>query len=75
MIQAAPLGVPIHTPEFAGHARGAPGDQAVLDGAVALACTIADLWLVEGALDAVRAEFAATIERVGPEARRSAIGG
>ena len=75
MIQAAPTGVPIHTPEFAGHARSAPGDLAVLDGAVALACTIADLWLAEGALAAVRAEFDATIDRVGPEARRSAIGG
>jgi metal-dependent amidase/aminoacylase/carboxypeptidase family protein len=75
MIQAAPTGVPIHTPEFAGHARGAPGDLAVLDGAVTLGCTIADLWLAEGALAAVRAEFDATIDRVGPEARRSAIGG
>jgi amidohydrolase len=74
MIQAAPLGVPIHTTAFAGHARGEPGDRAVVDGAVALACTIADLWLADGALDAVRAEFTATMERVGPEARRSAIG-
>jgi amidohydrolase len=75
MIQAAPLGVPIHTTAFAGHARGEPGDRAVVDGAVALACTIADLWLADGALDAVRAEFTATMDRVGPEARRSAIGG
>jgi amidohydrolase len=75
MIQAAPLGVPIHTTAFAGHARGEPGDRAVVDGAVALACTIADLWLADGALDAVRAEFIATMDRVGPEARRSAIGG
>ena len=75
MIQAAPDGVPIHTPAFAGHARGEPGDQAVLDGAVSLGCTIADLWLADGALDAVRAEFEATIERVGADARRSAIGG
>lgn len=75
MIQAAPLGVPIHSAEFAGHARGEPGDRAVVDGAVVLACTIADLWLADGALDAVRAEFEATIERVGPEARRSAIDG
>ena len=75
MIQAAPLGVPIHTTAFAGHARGEPGDRAVVDGAVALACTIADLWLADGALDAVRAEFTATMDRVGPEAQRSAIGG
>ena len=75
MIQAAPHGVPIHTPAFAGHARAEPGDQAVLDGAVSLGCTIADLWLADGALDAVRAEFEATIERVGADAQRSAIGG
>ena len=41
------------------------GDRAVVDGAVALAWTVADLWLGDGALEAVRAEFAATIERVG----------
>lgn len=75
MIQAAPIGVPIHTPEFAGHSASAPGDLAVIDGAVAMAWTIADLWLGEGVLEAAQAEFAATMERVGPEARRSAIGG
>jgi amidohydrolase len=75
MIQAAPDGVPIHTPAFATHAREALGDAAVLDGALALAWTIADLWLGEGQLAAVRAEFDATVERVGAEARRSAIGG
>ena len=47
----------------------------MLDGAVAMAWTIADLWLGDGVLAAVRAEFDATIARVGPEARRSAIGG
>lgn len=75
MIQAAPHGVPIHTPEFAGHAASELGDRAVLDGATAMAWTIADLWLADGVLDAVRAEFSATIERVGPEARRSALSG
>ena len=75
MIQAAPLGVPIHTAAFAEHAVGEPGDRAVIEGAIAMAWTIADLWLGDGALTAARAEFAATMERVGPEARRSAIGG
>lgn len=75
MIQAAPSGVPIHTPEFAMHAASDLGDRAVLDGATALAWTVADLWLADGMLDAVRAEFSATIKQVGPEARRSAIGG
>jgi amidohydrolase len=75
MIQAAPDGVPIHTEEFAASARGPAGDRAVLDGAVAMAWTIADLWAAPGALAAARTEFEATLERVGPEAQRSAIGG
>jgi amidohydrolase len=74
MIQAAPDGLPIHTPDFATSARGHGGDRAVVDGAVAMACTIADLWLADGALEAVRTEFEATMARVGPAARRSAIG-
>ncbi|MET0902940.1 MAG: M20 family metallopeptidase [Acidimicrobiales bacterium] len=73
MIAAAPSGLPIHTPEFATHARAASGDRAVVDGAVALAWTVADLWLRDGALEAVRTEFAATMDRVGPDAGRSAI--
>ena len=75
MIQAAPNGVPIHTPEFAGHARSDQGDRAVLDGATALAWTVADLWLQVGVLGAVQDEFAATIAAVGPDAQRSAIRG
>jgi amidohydrolase len=75
MIQAAPNGVPIHTPDFAVHARSEVGDRAVVDGAIAMAWTVADLWLGDGVLAAAQAEFEATIERVGPEARRSAIGG
>jgi len=75
MIQAAPDGVPIHTTEFERAAAGPDGDRAVVDGAVALAWTIADLWAAEGVLDAVRTEFARTLERVGPDARRSATTG
>jgi len=50
MIQAADAGVPIHTEAFEGFAAGALGDRAVLDGAKALAWTVADLWLRPGAL-------------------------
>lgn len=75
MLQAAPDGVPIHTPEFAAHARGELGDRAALDGAIALGWTVVDLWLGEGVLDAARTEFEATLGRVGPTAQRSAIGG
>lgn len=45
MIQVAPRGVPIHTPTFAEHAGGEGGDRAVIDGAKALASTVADVWL------------------------------
>ena len=58
MIQAAADGVPIHTPEFARYAASELGDRAVIDGAKAMAWTIADLWLEPGALDAARDEFA-----------------
>ena len=75
MVQSAPLGVPIHTPEFARHAASPQGDDAVVHGATALAWTVADLWLGDGVLEAVRAEFDATIAAVGPEAQRSAIAG
>jgi amidohydrolase len=75
MIQAAPHGVPIHTPEFAGFAASPQGDDAVVHGAVAMAWTVADLWLEDGVLDAARAEFEAAMAEAGDEARRSAIEG
>jgi metal-dependent amidase/aminoacylase/carboxypeptidase family protein len=57
MIAVSPPGVAIHTPEFAEHARSERGDAAVLDGAVAMAQTIADLWADPALLGAARAEF------------------
>jgi amidohydrolase len=57
MIRVAPPGVPIHTPAFAGFAGGPEGDAAVLDGAKALAFTVADLWLDGGLVDRARAEW------------------
>jgi amidohydrolase len=59
MIAVSPPNISIHTPEFAGFAGGAPGDAAVLDGAKAMAMTVADLWLRPGALAEVSAAFAA----------------
>ncbi len=56
MIKVAPEGIPIHTPAFAEHSRGALADEAVVDGAVILAWTIADLWSEPGLLEAARAE-------------------
>ncbi|MCU1396831.1 MAG: amidohydrolase [Ilumatobacteraceae bacterium] len=57
MIQVAPLGVPIHTPDFAQWALGPEGDRAVLDGAKAMAMTVIDLWCQDGLMDAVQASF------------------
>jgi metal-dependent amidase/aminoacylase/carboxypeptidase family protein len=61
MIQVAPPGVPIHTPAFAGFAGGADGDRAVVDGAKALAHTVADLWMDVGLVDRARDELAAVL--------------
>ncbi len=44
MLEVAPPGVSIHTPDFADHARGPGGDRAVIDGAKAMAATIIDCW-------------------------------
>jgi len=63
MIQVAPPGIPIHTPDFAGFAGGAEGDRAVVDGAKALAWTVADLWLDGELLPAARAEWEASRAR------------
>jgi amidohydrolase len=59
MIKVSPAHVSIHTPEFAGYARGPEGDAAVLDGAKTLAMTIADLWMRPEALEAATDEFRA----------------
>jgi amidohydrolase len=58
MIAVSPAHIGIHTPEFADYARGEAGDRAVLDGAKAMAMTIADLWLRPGALADARESFA-----------------
>lgn len=57
MIAVSPPSVAIHTRDFVRYAGGAEGDRAVLDGAKALAGTIADLWGEPGAIDEVRAAF------------------
>ena len=65
MIAVAPPHISIHTPEFAGFARGAEGDTAVVDGAVALATTLVDLWLTDGMVDAAKADHGEDLRRVG----------
>lgn len=56
MIQAADPGTAIHTEAFAVFAASPLGDAAVVDGAKAMAWTIADLWLRPGLLEEVTAE-------------------
>ncbi|MEG3587238.1 MAG: hypothetical protein VX353_08105 [Actinomycetota bacterium] len=62
MIAVAPYGTPIHTPEFATHARSESGDKAVIDGAKIMAMTIVDLWANKTTTDAAQTEFAAALK-------------
>ena len=48
----------IHTRDFAGWAAAPEGDKAVLDGAKAMAMTVADLWLRPELLEGARQAFA-----------------
>ncbi|MCX7620413.1 MAG: M20 family metallopeptidase [Acidimicrobiales bacterium] len=57
MIAVSPPDVAIHTAAFAEYAAGPAGDQAVLDGARAMAMTIADLWMRPDTREAVREAF------------------
>jgi amidohydrolase len=59
MLQVAPPGIPIHSPEFTRYAGGDEGDRAVIDGAKALALTVVDLWADGALLAQARQEFAA----------------
>lgn len=57
MIAVSPPNVAIHTADFVRYARAPEGDRAVLDGARAMAATVADLWAQPGAMEATRAAF------------------
>jgi amidohydrolase len=61
MIKVGPADVSIHTPEFAEFTAAPAGDKAVLDGAKAMAMTIADLWLRPEVLIAAKDEFARSV--------------
>jgi metal-dependent amidase/aminoacylase/carboxypeptidase family protein len=62
LLAVAPPEVPIHNPQFARWAASERGDEAVIDGAKALALTALDLMAEPAVLEAVRADFAATAE-------------
>ena len=57
IIAVSEPGVAIHTPAFADFAGGPGGDAAVLDGAKAMAMTVADVWLDDDVRDQVRVAF------------------
>ena len=61
MIKAAPVHVSIHTPEFTEYAVSEDGDKAVVDGAKAMAMTIADLWLQPDVLARAKDEHARSV--------------
>ena len=63
MLAVAPPGISIHTPEFTAFARGEEGDRAVLDGARAMAMTVADLWLDPGRVAAAKTSFTDAVAR------------
>jgi amidohydrolase len=63
MISVGPPHVSIHSQEFASYTAAEAGDAAVVDGAKALAMTVADLWLRPEVLAAAKAEFAESVQR------------
>ena len=65
MIKVAPAHLSIHTPEFAEYTASADGDQAVIDGAKAMAMTVADLWLQPELLAQAQAEFTRSVAERG----------
>jgi metal-dependent amidase/aminoacylase/carboxypeptidase family protein len=61
LIAMAPSGVKIHEEEFAAAAAAEAADQAVIDGAKAMAMTMVDYWLDSSMRARARAEFEATV--------------
>jgi amidohydrolase len=61
MIKVAPPHLSIHTPEFTEYTASADGDAAVIDGAKAMAMTVADLWLQPEVLARAKEEFARSV--------------
>jgi amidohydrolase len=61
MIKVGPSHLSIHSQEFASYTAAGDGDQAVVDGAKALAMTVVDLWLRPDLLEAAKQEFAESV--------------
>jgi amidohydrolase len=62
ILAVAPPGVPVHNPEFTRWAASVQGDEAVIDGAKALALTALDLMSDPAMMGAVRKDFEASSE-------------
>ena len=62
MLGVAPPGVIIHNQEFTRYAASEKGDQAVIDGAKAMAMTALDLMGDAALLASVKSDFEATAE-------------
>jgi amidohydrolase len=62
LLSVAPAGVIVHNAEFTRWAASEKGDQAVLDGAKALAMTMIDLMADKALLELMRADFTATAD-------------
>ena len=76
MLAVAPPGISIHTPGVhRSYARGEEGDRAVLDGAQAMAMTVADLWLDPSRVEAAKASFDEAVATVPPPASTSVSDG
>ena len=57
MIKVAPPNVSIHSHEFTRWAASGDGDKAVIDGAKAMAATVADLWSRPEVLAEIKQDF------------------
>jgi amidohydrolase len=83
MIAVGPANAVIHHPDFAAHAVSAKGDQAVIDGAKALAMTSIDIFCDSALREDARARFEsnaadsrdALLSAFNPNGRMEAIGG
>lgn len=62
MIQVSPANVTIHNAEFTAYAKSERGDQAIVDGAKALAMTTLDFFASADLRAAAKADFAKTTE-------------
>jgi len=74
LIQIAPRGVAIHTPDFEGFAASDAADRGVVEGAKTMAATVADLWAEPSLVADAKAEFDALSAAADAAPSGSAVG-